>query len=320
MTVSPTARQVYRADGPTIYRAMECATHSGTHTQQQVGETVAPAASDGGASGRVLAYMAASEMADADPALWLVLHTADREREERELKEAADMVPGQRVARARVELTLKPARKRRKRSSGCGATALLQQQQQQQSQPAIAKLGNPWVKTAVVVQGAVAAVPPPASVASDEELVVKAVVVSPPDALSKADRELARKAERQQNFAEEGNRRLPVATMSTGGDGGTRTIAKCEDCQLTSKNYGLPDSGARWKARWCGKCAKKYGGVLRATAAKLQQQEALDLQVVEGVVRQLIRCTEQEPADAGRRAGAGRIRKASSRFLQQFSC
>ena len=110
----------------------------------------------------------------------------------------------------------------------------------------------------------------------------------------------------------------PVATMSASG--GARTNAKCEDCQLTSKNYGLPDSGARWKARWCGKCAKKYGGVLRATAAKLQQQEALDLQVVEGVVRQLIRCTEQEPADAGRRAGAGRIRKASSRFLQQFSC
>ena len=64
--------------------------------------------------------------------------------------------------------------------------------------------------------------------------------------------------------------------------GGARTNAKCEDCQLTSKNYGLPDSGARWKARWCGKCAKKYGGVLRATAAKLQQDREASLGAARG--------------------------------------
>ena len=46
---------------------------------------------------------------------------------------------------------------------------------------------------------------------------------------------------------------------ASGGRRGGFSKSKCEDCQLTSKNYGLPGQGTR---RWCGKCAKKHGGVL----------------------------------------------------------
>eukprot|EP01050_Picozoa_sp_SAG11_P023920 SAG11_NODE_4949_length_1712_cov_0.789213_3_plen_224_part_00 len=42
----------------------------------------------------------------------------------------------------------------------------------------------------------------------------------------------------------------------------------CEDCEVKARNYGLPDVVSR---RWCGGCAKKYGGVkkgIQPTAVK----------------------------------------------------